>query len=329
MRFGEIIGLVAAHAGGVPQGREGGGHRHLGADHRRDRHRQGADRARDPQPLAARQGPVHHHQLRRDPGEPARVGAVRPRRGRLHRGGRQQGRQVPGRRRRHAVPRRDRRDAAARCRSRSCARCRSGWSCASATPGPSRSTSASSPPPTASSTTRSRPAASARTSTTGSTSSTSHLPPLRERGDDIVVLARYLLSRYAHEYGGTVRGLSPNADRGHQAPPLAGQHPRAREPHQEGGGAGGQGAARPGGPRPFGRRPAARSCRWPRPRRSSSASTSTRCSRSTTATAPRPRAISASIRARSSATWRRAKAARTARRRTGTDRAALESFDPA
>jgi transcriptional regulator with PAS, ATPase and Fis domain len=38
-----------------------------------------------------------------------------------------------------------------------------------------------------------------------------HLPPLRERGDDIVVLARYLLSRYAPEYGGTVRGFSPSA----------------------------------------------------------------------------------------------------------------------
>jgi DNA-binding NtrC family response regulator len=38
-----------------------------------------------------------------------------------------------------------------------------------------------------------------------------HLPPLRERGDDIVVLARYMVSRYAPEYGGSVRGLTPNA----------------------------------------------------------------------------------------------------------------------
>src|SRR6185369_13587717 len=38
-----------------------------------------------------------------------------------------------------------------------------------------------------------------------------HLPPLRERGDDIVVLARYMVSRYAPEYGGKVRGLTPQA----------------------------------------------------------------------------------------------------------------------
>jgi transcriptional regulator with GAF, ATPase, and Fis domain len=38
-----------------------------------------------------------------------------------------------------------------------------------------------------------------------------HLPALRDRGDDIVVLARYMVGRYAPEYGGTVRGLTPNA----------------------------------------------------------------------------------------------------------------------
>ena len=38
-----------------------------------------------------------------------------------------------------------------------------------------------------------------------------HLPPLRDRGDDIVVLARYMVGRYAPEYGNTVRGLTPNA----------------------------------------------------------------------------------------------------------------------
>jgi transcriptional regulator with GAF, ATPase, and Fis domain len=38
-----------------------------------------------------------------------------------------------------------------------------------------------------------------------------HLPPLRERGEDILVIARYLLSRFAPEYGGRVKGFSPNA----------------------------------------------------------------------------------------------------------------------
>ncbi|HTJ44475.1 MAG TPA: sigma 54-interacting transcriptional regulator [Kofleriaceae bacterium] len=38
-----------------------------------------------------------------------------------------------------------------------------------------------------------------------------HLPPLRERGEDVLVIARYLLSRYAREYDSKVRGFSPNA----------------------------------------------------------------------------------------------------------------------
>jgi len=38
-----------------------------------------------------------------------------------------------------------------------------------------------------------------------------HLPPLRDRGDDIPVIARYLLSRYAKEYDTKVKGFSPNA----------------------------------------------------------------------------------------------------------------------
>jgi transcriptional regulator with GAF, ATPase, and Fis domain len=37
------------------------------------------------------------------------------------------------------------------------------------------------------------------------------LPPLRVRGEDVLVVARYLLSRYAREYDAKVKGLSPNA----------------------------------------------------------------------------------------------------------------------
>ena len=37
------------------------------------------------------------------------------------------------------------------------------------------------------------------------------LPPLRDRGDDVVVLARYLLSRYAQELVSKVRGFTPGA----------------------------------------------------------------------------------------------------------------------
>jgi transcriptional regulator with GAF, ATPase, and Fis domain len=38
-----------------------------------------------------------------------------------------------------------------------------------------------------------------------------HLPPLRDRGDDVLVIAKYLLNRYMGEFGGTVKGFSPNA----------------------------------------------------------------------------------------------------------------------
>jgi len=37
------------------------------------------------------------------------------------------------------------------------------------------------------------------------------LPPLRVRGDDVLVIARYLLARYSREYDAKVKGLSPNA----------------------------------------------------------------------------------------------------------------------
>jgi transcriptional regulator with GAF, ATPase, and Fis domain len=37
------------------------------------------------------------------------------------------------------------------------------------------------------------------------------LPPLRERDEDIVLLARYLLKRYAEEFGAKVKGFTPNA----------------------------------------------------------------------------------------------------------------------
>ena len=38
-----------------------------------------------------------------------------------------------------------------------------------------------------------------------------HLPPLRERGDDVLVIAKFLLAKYAEEYGAKVKGFTPNA----------------------------------------------------------------------------------------------------------------------
>ena len=79
------------------------------ADPRRDRHRQGADRRRHPPQLAARRPQLRQGELRGAAGEPARVGAVRPREGRLHRRRPPAHRPLRAGRRRHAVPRRDRR----------------------------------------------------------------------------------------------------------------------------------------------------------------------------------------------------------------------------
>jgi transcriptional regulator with GAF, ATPase, and Fis domain len=38
-----------------------------------------------------------------------------------------------------------------------------------------------------------------------------HLPALRDRGDDVLIIAKYLLHKFAGEFGGTVKGFSPNA----------------------------------------------------------------------------------------------------------------------
>ncbi len=133
-----------------------------------------------------------------------------------------------------------------------------------------------------------------------------HLPPLRERGDDIVVLARYLLQPLRARVRRQGQGLSPNAIVAIRKLPLAGQHPRAREPHQEGGAC--WPTRRCSGPRTSDLTaddaagdPAARRRQGEVPARLHQRG----ARRSTTATAPRPRATSASIRAPSSATSRR------------------------
>ena len=56
-----------------------------GAHHRRNRHREGAGGARHPQPERAARHAAHQGQLRGDPRVAARVRALRPREGRLHR----------------------------------------------------------------------------------------------------------------------------------------------------------------------------------------------------------------------------------------------------
>ncbi len=38
-----------------------------------------------------------------------------------------------------------------------------------------------------------------------------HLPPLRERGDDMMVIAKFFLHKYAEEFGSKVKGFTPGA----------------------------------------------------------------------------------------------------------------------
>jgi two-component system nitrogen regulation response regulator NtrX len=97
----------------APADRQGRADPVAGAHHRRQRHRQGADRPRHPPQQRGRQRPVRQGQLRGHPARADRERAVRPRARRVHRRGGQEARPVRGRRRRHDLPRRDRRHDAA------------------------------------------------------------------------------------------------------------------------------------------------------------------------------------------------------------------------
>ena len=88
------------------------GHRGDGAHRGRDRHRQGAHRRGDPQPLDPARRAVHRVRLRLGAARAHRERAFRPREGLVHRRHhRSQGR-LRRRPRRHHLPRRDRRDGA-------------------------------------------------------------------------------------------------------------------------------------------------------------------------------------------------------------------------
>ena len=87
-------------AGAVRLDPPSGAARADGADHRRDRHRQGTGRARAPRSWSAAAQAVRHGQLLGGRRDAARERAVRPRARRVHRRDRHQGRRVRARRRR-------------------------------------------------------------------------------------------------------------------------------------------------------------------------------------------------------------------------------------
>ena len=59
-----------------------------------------------------------------------------------------------------------------------------------------------------------------------------HLPPLRDREEDIPLLAEYFLVKYRDQMGKDIHGLSQETDGSARCLRVAGQHPRARERHR-------------------------------------------------------------------------------------------------
>ena len=246
-RFGEIIGACPSMLEVFRKLQKVADDRHLGPHHGRDGHRQGAHRARDPPADPPRERPVHRHQLRRHPREPHRERALRPREGRVH------GRlcvapgkfQVANRgtlfldeigelplnlqvkllralqervvfRVGDSKPEKvDIRIVAATNRVLE-EEIRAG---------------------------RFREDLYYRLNVVNI-----YLPPLRERGDDVLIIAKALLSKHAEELGAHVQGFTPRRSPPSRRP-LARQHPAAREPHQEGARALRQVAALARGPR--------------------------------------------------------------------------------
>ena len=103
--IGDSAGAEAGDGGRRPRGAD---QRHR-ADHRRERRRQGAGRAHHPPQQPAQPRALRAGELRGDSRGADRVGAVRPRKGIVHRRHREADRQVRAGRSRHDLPRRGRR----------------------------------------------------------------------------------------------------------------------------------------------------------------------------------------------------------------------------
>ena len=168
-------------------------------------------------------------------------------------------------------------------------------------------------------------ARSARTSTTGSTWWRSSCRRCASAARTSSCIAKYFLQKYGKEFGAARARLHAGRARRDAQVRLAGQHPRAGEPGEEGGGAGRPAARLGRGPRPPPRGPRAHPRRSPTRRRSSRSATSTRCSSGTAGTAPRPRRTSTWIRAPSSATSRSSRRSGAASRCRPTRRARREA----
>ena len=217
--------LLPRHARGLQGDRPGRGPGCAGADHRRERHRQGTGRARHPPARPAGQRAVPGHQLRRHPGKPAGERTFRPREGRLHRRRAAPDRQVRAVLRRHAfldeigdMPLASQAKLLRVLQEQAFERVggnetiRTDVRLIAATHRDLEAGRRGQVPP-------------------GSVLSldvfTIHLPPLRERGDDLPMLVRHYVRRFNRELGREVREVTP--ERWTLCATPGREHPRAAE----------------------------------------------------------------------------------------------------